>query len=374
MLFMIDRMVSMAFNNRTYMLNPEKPLTNVNSQETAAEANLKITVNPNAYNVLDVLVDSYLNRCPPYNEAVLPQELKPNSLKVDGSYFGSHQHAMYFWNVCSYMSGRVKSDVAFKRMTDIFNESPELFDCQTLAGTDPAMISKILKNHGLGRQNMVANNWVENAQKLVDKYDGDPRNIFDGIVSYDDCVDRIKCDKDKGFHGFREKMTSMILYFFMDEGLVTGIDFPPPVDFHVQRIALATEMISIEPQCFHKCSAIEDTLRELFKGYLDDRHTDPLDLTNAIWTLSSSFCNQSAGNSSSVVRSNNETICTSEEIDPNNLRQSEMWRKSCGRCAIEKYCNYYVPATPYYKKGVISLRQKTVKDFAEQLSFFSSVK
>jgi hypothetical protein len=261
----------------------------------------------------------------------------------------------------------MKSDIAFKIMTKIFNDKPELFDCRILSQADPSQISKTLKDYGLGRQNTVAANWVENAQKMIDRYDGDPLNIFNGDLSYDDCVNRIKNDGENGFRGFREKMTSMILYFLIDEGIISGLSFPPPVDFHVQRVVLATEMITVEPSDFHRCDTFENAVRGLLSGYLENRDVTPLELTDSIWLLSSNLCNQSPGNYSPK---DNITRPFMKEIDPNNLRQGELYRKSCGKCALNKFCEYYIPSGPYYTKAVISLKEKTVKDFVEQLSFF----
>jgi endonuclease III len=354
----------------------EKMPIDPSSQERATENNIKITINSGAYDMLDILVDSYRKRLPPYDEVVLPQEFKPDSLRPDGIYHDTPRHCMYFWMACGYMSGRIKSDVAFKRMTEIFDERPELFDCQTLAQTDPSIIAEVLRNHGLGRQNKVATNWVENAQKLVDRYDGDPRNIFTGNPSYDDCVSRIKNENGgNGFRGFREKMASMILYFFMDEGIISGHNFPPPVDFHVQRVVLATKMITVEPRDFRKCDAFESAVRKFLHEYLGERDVSPLELTDAIWLLSANLCKQSPGNYSYIGEENGRVRHNAERIDPDNLRHAELYRRSCGRCALRESCKYYVPFGPYYTNGLFLLREKAVKDedFAKQFDLFALV-
>ena len=352
------------------MLNSEKLGVPQGEREVLTGTKINITINPNAHDILDTLVDAYKNKLPPYDKAILPQGFKPDSFVDGGVNCGSHSHAMYFWNVCSYMSGRTNSDTAFKAMTNIFEENPELFDCYTLAQTEPAKIFNILKKHGLGRQNLVATNWINNAQKLIELYDGDPRNIFDGVDSYKGCVDRIKNSDGNGFAGFREKMTSMILYFFMDEVLIPGVSFPIPVDFHAQRVALATEMVTVEPLNFYKNDNFENALRGLFQDYLSVRQdVNPLDLTNSVWLLSSNFCNKSTGNNSSATRDENGTNFTFPKIESNKRAHSEAWRKSCGRCAVKNICRYYVPSRPYYVKGLITPMEKTITDFVTQLSF-----
>jgi len=337
------------------MPNPEKLPIIPKSNEALTGANLKITVNPNAYEILDTLIDGYRNKLPPYDESILPQEYKPDSLQPGGEDYFSPKHAMFYWNICSYMQGGVKSDHAFKKMTDIFNENPDFFDCKFLAQSNPADIATILKTYGLGRHHTVADFWVKNAQILLDKYDGDPRNIFDGINTYEECVDRIKNTGKTGFNGFREKMTSMVLYYYINEDLIAQTRFPTPVDFHALRVALATGMISVEPRDFYTWShVVEDSLRDLFKGYLEKRDVCPLELTNSIWLLSSGLCGKSLGTrpSDSIK---GEAF---RKLDADSLRQSESWLRSCGKCAVEDSCHFYISSAPYYEKGAIRLIEK----------------
>lgn len=336
------------------MSNSEKLPINPKNPEALTGANLKITINPNTYEILDILVDGYKNRLPPYDEAILPQEYKPESLLPGGDQYSSPKHAMYFWNMCSYMQGAVKTDHAFKQMTKIFAENTDLFDCHFLAQSDPNDISEILKPYGLGRHHSAADHWVKNAKILLDNYDGDPRNVFNGVKSYEDCIERIinkqKTAEKTGFYGFQKKMTSMILYFYMNEDLVPDIRFPMPVDFHALRIALATEMITVKPNDFYTYNhVVEDSLRELFQNYLNDKNVNPIDLTNCIWLLSSNLCNQCIGNHSpDSLRGINYRNMNIEE-----LRQSKSWLRSCGRCLVEKYCRLYISSDPYYDKGAI---------------------
>ena len=332
------------------MSNFEKISSNASSAEVLTGANLKITVNSGAYEILDILVDSYKNRQEPYNEAVLPQDYKPDSLQLDGEHYGSPRHAMYFWNMCSYMQGGVKTGQAFKRMTDIFNANPEFFDCRLLSQFEPNDVSNKLEDYRLGRQHSVADHWVKNAKIMLEKYDGDPRNIFKGTTCYEDCVGRIKKNGEIGFNGFREKMTSMILYYYMNEGLIPEISFPVPVDFHALRVALATEMITVEPNSFYTYNhVVEDSLRLLFKSYLEKRDVCSLDLTNSIWLLSSNLCNKSLGNYPPSSKGGSDFRGLSTE----KLRQSKSWQQSCGKCVVERCCRYYISSEPYYTKGAI---------------------
>lgn len=355
-------------NSNYYMSEFQKD----HNVERSISSNFEVVINHNAYKILDTIMQTFLENKPPYDEAVLPQAFKPERFFDGKDLCGSSEHAMYFWNICSYMSGRIKSDLAFHKMTDIFNEHPELFDANCLAETDVTTIENILRNHGLGRQNKVATQWIKNAQKLVERFDGDPRNIFKNATTYQECVNHIKNDGsgDRGFLGFREKMTSMILYFLIDEGLIQEIAFPVPVDFHAIRVSLATEMVSTEPKNIYRTnSKLEDTLRILFQNYIHDKNINPLDLTNAIWLLSSNLCNKNIGHLSDRIMSKNGLEFIFKDIKTDNLKHSENWHKTCGRCALEQYCKYYIPAGPYYAKSAITPIEKPKDNFIKQISF-----
>lgn len=331
------------------MSNPEIFPTNLKNNDTLTGANLKVTVNPDAYTILDILVDSYQKQQPPYNEVVLPQNYKPDSLQSGGEYFSSPQHAMFFWNMCSYMQGGVKTEQAFKKMTEIFNENPEFFDCQLLSQLEPSYVSSKLEKYRLGRQHAVADHWVKNAKILLDKHGGDPRNIFYDVNNYEDCVKRIKKNGEVGFNGFREKMTSMILYFYMNEGLIDNMNFPVPVDFHALRVTLATEIITVEPKSFYHGQDVDDSLRVLFNNYLEERDACPLDLTNAIWLLSSNLCSKSLGN----YPSDSNRGIEFRSYDKEKRDVSKNWIESCGKCVVKNLCRYYISSGPYYDKGAI---------------------
>lgn len=274
---------------------------------------------------------------------------------------------MYFWHICSYMRGPIKSETAFKKLTKVFNQNPELFDTQYLASADTNSVVSALESPDLPRRLEVAKSWTINAQRLQERYNGNPLNIFKEASSYEECVTLLKNDKKGGgFYGFQEKMTSMLLYYYIDENLISDINFPLPVDFHALRVALATEIITVNPPSFYRYdNTVEDTIRSLIQNYQEDRGTNPRDLTNAIWLLSSNLCNQSPGNTASYQ--NNEL--SFPEVNPNTSKYSESWQKTCGRCALNAYCQHFIPSTPYYKKGAIIMRPK-IHPTQEQQSLF----
>lgn len=196
--------------------------------------------------VLGTLMSRYREGGYPYNLDTVrtPQDPRhmPETLPLGGA-----EHAMFLWTSCYYMRGGIKSVEAFKRLSSMYREAPELFDPHFVVDNQiPAeRIAELLGRNGLGFQGAVSSAWKTNASRLVDMYDGDPRKIFDGVTNFEEAFKRIGNDgKGGGFIGFQEKMTSMIIYYLRDQELIEPFNFPIPVDIHVMRVSIANELIS----------------------------------------------------------------------------------------------------------------------------------
>jgi hypothetical protein len=345
-------------------------------------------INPEAYEVIDLIVEAYKNKWPPYDTATSTQGIKPDSMQPNGEQYHTSQHAMFFWNACAYMQA-TNSESAFYGLTDLYDQHPELFDCRSLLQQNPSELAELLRNTvGHGRQNSIAETWRNNAFKLHFLHQGDPRDVLMGAKSYDDCLARLANDhRGGGFEGFQPKMVSMLLYFLQDEDMLPSGDdpdairFPIPVDFHAMRVAFATELIKTGDlddgiDGFHRQgdgnSLFEQQIRELLYGYSEQRQIDPVDLTNAIWLLSSNLCNQTPGNRSRVFDSEAGREFAFLVPYHESMQHSRDWFNSCGRCAVKNYCRFYVPSAPYYRNGGIVLRPKheSDEDFVEQQSLF----
>jgi len=329
-------------------------------------------LNPHNCEVLDVLVDAYQRKLPPYDTAVLPQEYRPERMREDGGLYGTKEHAAFFFNACAYMRSTNAGD-AIKKLTRLFDERPEFFDMEKLASMEAGEVAGALRNYGLGgigTQNAIF--WVENAQRMMERFDGDPRKIFEGCSSYEEAVERVRNEKDKkngkGFLGFQEKMASMLLYFFTDEGLMTptGFAWPMPSDRHAVRIFSATRMVDVPStgESFYYDRLLQP-IRDISQEYADARGVDPVEVTNAVWQLSSEFCSQAPGNQSKMEQSGEMKPV---EVNPELAMQQRRWSRSCGRCFLRPYCELWVALgnTNKYKTIEATLKKD---NFHEQVSF-----
>ncbi|MDR1032548.1 MAG: hypothetical protein LBL84_00870 [Candidatus Nomurabacteria bacterium] len=320
-----------------------------------------------AFEVLDTLMEAYENKQPPYDTFVPPQELEPDCLKPDGELYGTTQHAMYLWNACAYMSA-TDSNMSFQHLTELFYSRPELFDCDSLQHYNEAELGEVLRlGVPLGRHHSVAKTWIENAHRLAENHDGNPLNVFNDVASYDECLKKLRNDgKGGGFRGFQAKMVSMILYYYQGDGLLPKSQFPVPVDLHVLRVALATEMVKPNVAAFHRTPVVEDSIRDLTLSYIEERDVDPLVLTDAMWGLSSSFCNRQPGNIARSKKIGGRIFHAFTEIDHENPQQSKAWHNTCGRCALNAFCVNDIPSAPYYKSGTLAIRLRPEGEYVRQ--------
>lgn len=331
---------------------------------------LSIVVNKgHAFRVIDKIMEAYRTDQPPYNreETRLPQDPRHMPERLS---FGGIEHAMFLFNICNYMRGGTGSITAVKCMAGVYDEWPELFDCRVAVDADSQDIVDILTRNGLGFQKRVARDLRENSRRLLERYDGDPRKIFDGVTSYEESLERVMNDgRGNGFIGFKEKMTSMLTYYLVDAGLIEQFDFPAPIDLHFMRVSLANKMMSF-PNAPYGTNLYTDevtaALRKLYFDYVVEKQVDPIAVTDAVWMLSESSCGSHPGNSTLEPlgrrrRNGRKTYLIPGVVDPSSPAQQAVYTATCGICPVEDSCEYNIPGMHYYVGGSIIIRGKRMR-------------
>lgn len=295
----------------------------------------------------------------PQDERHMPPELER----------GSVEHAMFFWNVCYWMRGGTESSTAVRQMSLIYRDRPDLFDCRKIIETTPEDIAEVIGSHGLGMQRSNGRFWHKNAQRLLDTCDGDPRLLFEGIengqAGFEVLLDRIANQGKKGFYGFQKKMTSMIAYYYMAEGLVEKKTLPLPVDLHVARVSIATEMVKFPETPIGTNllgdDQLLDLLRDVYLRYAEDNDVDWLELCDAVWLLSQTLCGDAPGNQMEEPhglkrRKGRSTPLRSIPVNIHDPRQQRAYEATCRDCPVNQECAYNVPAGRlYYVLGMLGI-------------------
>ncbi len=326
-----------------------------------------------AEEVFGILVQAVKNKTYPYNRAELPQLAKnlPKSLV-----WGSYEHALFLFAVCYYMRGGIQSDTAILSMTSLYEKNRDIFFPQYFRNdtSEETTIEYIKTELHSARLNYaaieVSRFWVLNAKKLNKFWDSDPRNLFKGTTTYDELCTRImrkgkdSAEKSFGFYGFREKMVSMLTYFYMHAGIIDPFIFPLPIDFHVQRLLVSHGILSVEGKGIgddHFSQELLRVARNVTDEYCKKHSIDTRHLCDGLWLLSNTLCNKHPGNRSLTPKRRGRA----SQIFSFSYGWTEThliaYDKSCAHCPVEKTCQYHIPSAHYYISGkliVRSLREK----------------
>ena len=328
--------------------------------------------------VLGKIWERYLTGEYPYNRAstMLPQNYVPARLPR-----GGEEEAWYWMVVCLWMRGGVNS-------TDSAKQLSQLYDfCAKRRGLNPfipaqaarmseTQIINLLKKVGLGmHQSSPA--WAENARRLMQIWDGSVLAIFEGVTSYEIAWPRLIQDNGTGFVGFQHKMACMILYFLMEAGLIKGFPFPPPVDFHLQRVAIATGILrrsdggSQIAYTEKEFDAVQSLLRDLFLEYELRHGLDGNRFTDSLWILSRTLCRYNPGNRTLQMGTYQARKTKLEAYQPDWSKPTDVkaWERSCGACPARQFCDGNVPAGPRYRLGKLVVITPRQDPPAEQTAF-----
>lgn len=313
-----------------------------------------------AKEVLGRLLATQRKREYPYN---LPQAQKPNIVEnlPRNLPMKTREHALFLFASCYYMRGGIQSHVAFKRLSQFHEAAPLFFLPEHAENQEPAKVTEYLLSVGLGFQaKQNGRFWVENARRLVARWEGDPRLVYDGVMDYDEACRRVRNDgtkKQGGFMGFREKMVSMLTYFLLDAELIEEFSFPLPIDFHVMRLLVSHEILVFDNRDFNPYQPkVLAKLRPFLEKYARENGFSPLEMSEVLWLFSRTLCSQHPDNSSSVKERRARKSVIVPLGKPWGKNQTLTYERSCGRCPVESTCKWAVPAADYYVKGRITLR------------------
>lgn len=305
-----------------------------------------------AFLVLDTLMSVKNQGQHPYENlaARLPQTQVAEEIRADPL-----THARFLFYSCHYMRGAIKSDMAMGKLVKLFYERPEFFNPWHAARIDDKALIETLGRLIRYHADKIPLYWKENSRRMTRRWGGDPRKIFEGISGKQDVYRRVVNNSSKGRHsgfiGFRKKMTEMLTYFLVDANLVEEVKLSPPIDFHNLRILLATKSI-----CFGEIDGkrytqeLVEVASELLWSYCIERGVSQVDLADATWVFSNTLCTKAIGNQANTT--------------PDWSRQKDVdkYIRSCGACPIQAKCDYNVPASTYYKTGVLTRIERQSPD------------
>jgi hypothetical protein len=269
---------------------------------------------------------------------------------------GTREHALYLWHACYWMGGGIESNLAFGALSELYTDYPELFDPAFVVeqGLAEEQIEEVVGRYPALKFNLqrIKTYWTTNARKLYENYDGDPRLIFADSPSYRTIKQRLQNHRGNGFSGFQEKMASMYTHFLGDAGIIPEISFPPAVDFHLLRLAIANGILTFEnvPENGDVFTpATIATLRKMLYDYIIASGASEIEVDDALWRYSKLMCAQAPGNMTVVDYSAGRGLKSdAPEVDFSDPTTLAKYARSCGRCAIEATCTFNITSGAYY--------------------------
>jgi hypothetical protein len=302
----------------------------------------------------------------PYNlESVNPpQTYIPDDIKED-----SKTYAYFLFTLCLWMRGGIASDTATRSLVKLHRYEPRLFDPHWVISQDPVELALFLDRHGLGRDSKLnAELWVGNSRLLVDRWHGDPRLIFHDFGRYSEkkkweiALQRIMNQGNRGqkggFGGFREKMTSMLIYYLTETDLIPTFDTPVPVDFHVARMMVIHKVFVLEPDVAYtgrRLNELLDAIRYETYRFAKKHGVSSVELCDALWLYSRHMCTRSPAFKANIGEKNGRKT----EIFPYAPRWSEpemrSYANTCGRCVVHDTCEAVVRAAYWYHAGSLQI-------------------
>jgi len=324
-----------------------------------------------AEDVFSRLVGAYSRKEYPFNlpETVPPQIAKnlPKSIT-----WGSREHALFLFSLCYWMRGGIESHTATRQLAKLYEQNPEIFLPEYGDLLVPKILSSFFRVVGLGfNADQIARLWQKNLITIKDLWNSDPRTIFNDVTTYEEACERIQNRRRKGFGGFQEKMVSMIIYFYMDAGIIDRWNFPIPVDFHVLRTVFAHEIVKARSRDANAngfyTRPVLASVRALCEDYCRRFNVDPLILCEALWLYSRTMCDKHPGNRSIVSKRRGRRTKV-RPVTRWTESQARTYEQSCNSCVVNGTCRWLVPSAEYYVRGRITLRG--MRDSPPQQSLF----
>ncbi len=313
----------------------------------------------------------------PFNrpDAIVPQAIIPDELRKD-----KYVLACFYFYACIYMRGGIKSLQAFNALIKMWREYPDFFEPSYAKWLNPTQVQEVLKRY-IGWDSKAAGiNWVWNSRRLHDSWEDNPLLLIKGLRNYDEALRRIKNKRTKteigasgedggGFRGFQPKMVSMLLYFYDWEGwLKPRFLYPSPADFHNYRLGFASGAIVAtldEGRNIRYSEKISEPWRVAVMVYMKKRKADPLHVSDALWLFSLTMCGNSPLNTSLKPKTFDDMLSrlSAEEAWDHGQWAMMNGRKkallqTCLICPLLSRCEFAIPARPYYRHGVLELRER----------------
>jgi len=236
--------------------------------------------------IAEKLLDLFYGRRGFFEDYLMPEYIPPRNLIE-----GSREHALYLTYVISidYMTDAEKLWRNSRRAYELY---PERFKPEAILALDKPALERFVRGMGARFSSAGANTWRRISKILLDKYDGDPRNITKETLTIKEIKDKL--DEFPYLRG--NKLSNFYIRAMGEKELfkIKNIDeLDIPVDIQVARFTIYTGILKLLSDRFEGC-VHEDPLRgfieEAWRSAARTLSTYPWKLDEPIWTIGSKLC------------------------------------------------------------------------------------
>lgn len=220
------------------------------------------------------VVEQYLNNRGVFEKKVNAEELIPNGMS-------DLQKSLYIFYVLQ-LDYAMKSQILYNGANKLHKENSEFFTPKYITTITNESLEKYLKEYLHPRYiNEAINRYKLNTAVLLEKYNGDPRNIFLNTTEAQVVIKRIK-----DFRGFGPKIGNFFIRTMINTFEYSYKDIEsilPPVDIHDIRIAYLLGYTNTDEMTPKNIKFV----KELWNKACIDSKSSWLVFDKALWLLGS---------------------------------------------------------------------------------------
>jgi len=253
------------------------------------------------------LFSEFYNRKGVFEGYSMPEYVLPRNLKE-----GTREHALFLTYVISidYMTDAEK---LWRKSRGAYELYPERFTPEKILEVSPRTVETFVRKLGARFGSSAAKTWIAISKVLLEKYDGDPRNITKEPLEIADMKKRLNY-----FPYLRgNKLSNFYIRAMGEKSLfkVKNLDeLDIPVDKQVARFTIYTGVLKLLSEQFVGCAQenpLRSMIEEAWRHTAKTLGTAPWKLDESIWTVGSKLCSE----------------------------------RKCGKCSVEDLCDKTKGAT-----------------------------
>lgn len=221
------------------------------------------------------IVKSYEDKDGIFSEKVNAEDKVPSEID-------ERRKTLFMFYVISLDYG-MRSEILYNGARKLIEERSEYFEPSFLVEQGKEPLKEVLEGYLSPRYpNVSAERWIDNSQKLLEEFDGDPRKIF---RANEDATEVMKVIHD--FNGFGKKIGNLFFRAMINLGFGNNLnnieEITPPIDRHDLNLTYRLGIINEET---------DDTnyVKKIWKSICKEGNINWLILDKALWLLGSEGC------------------------------------------------------------------------------------